>query len=40
MGRRFVRTLLFGGVAILLFDAARQLASEQRPGWGWFVRSE
>ena len=37
LGRRLVGSLLFLGTAILLFEIARRLASEQRTGWGWFV---
>jgi hypothetical protein len=37
MGRRLVGSLLFVGLATLLFDLAGRLACEQRAGWGWFL---
>jgi hypothetical protein len=39
MGRRLVGSLLFVGLAALLFDLAGRLAWEQRAGWGWFLGS-
>ena len=37
MGRRLVGSLMFSGIAVILFEIAGRLASEQRAGWGWFV---
>jgi hypothetical protein len=37
MGRRFVGTLMVGGIAVYLFEVAGRLASEERSGWGWFL---
>ena len=37
MARRFVGTLLVGGIAVYLFEVAGRLASEERSGWGWFL---
>jgi hypothetical protein len=37
MGMRLVGSVMFLGVAILLFEIAGRLASEQRAGWGWFL---
>ncbi len=37
MARRLVGSVLFLGVAIILFSIAGRLASVQRAGWGWFL---
>lgn len=37
MARRLVGSLMFLGIAVLLFEIAGRLAFEQRTGWGWFV---
>ncbi len=37
MGKRLVGSMMFLGIAIVLFEIAGRLASEQRTGWGWFV---
>jgi hypothetical protein len=37
MGHRLAGSLLFMGLAALLFDLAGRLAWEQRAGWGWFL---
>jgi hypothetical protein len=37
MGQRMVGSLMFVGAAIIVFEIAGRLASEQRAGWGWFV---
>jgi hypothetical protein len=37
MGRRLVGSLMFLGSSLFVFELASRLASQQRPGWGWFV---
>jgi hypothetical protein len=37
VGRKLVGCVMFLGVAIILFEVAGRLASEQRAGWGWFL---
>jgi hypothetical protein len=35
--RKLVGCLMFLGSAMILFEVAGRLASEQRTGWGWFL---